>query len=279
MFETLEAMAARPAPFSVGTATDLWADPHISKQMLTYHLDENLDLASRNTEFIAKSTDWIVDCFGLGEGKRVCDFGCGPGLYTTRFAETGAQVSGVDFSANSIEYAQKTAAEKGLTIDYVLSNYLDFEAESKFDLMTLIFDDICPLSPEQRATMFAKMGGLLADGGAILMDVLSLNHFESVSEKRSIEYVPDGGFWSVGSHFVFCHTFKYEDDFVTLDKYNIVEPGRIRNVYNWLQAFSPQSLAAEMEAQGLRIIETLGDVAGAPFDPDKTEFAVIAQAA
>ena len=150
MFEKLEAMAARPAPFSIGTAADLWADPHISKQMLDYHLNADLDLASRNAEFVAESADWIIDRFGLGKGKRVCDFGCGPGLYTTRFAEAGADVTGVDFSANSIDYANKTAAEKGLAIDYVLSNYLDFETDGKFDLMTLIFDDICPLSPSQR---------------------------------------------------------------------------------------------------------------------------------
>ncbi|MCG8510777.1 MAG: class I SAM-dependent methyltransferase [Rhodospirillales bacterium] len=279
MFEKLEAMAARPAPFSIGTAADLWADPHISKQMLDYHLSEDLDLASRNAEFVAKSADWIIDRFGLGKGKRVCDFGCGPGLYTTRFAEAGADVTGVDFSANSIDYANKIAAEKGLAIDYVLSNYLDFETDGKFDLMTLIFDDICPLSPNQRAVMFAKMRGLLADGGAILLDVLSLNHFESVAEKRSIEYVPDGGFWAAGPHFVLCHSFKYQDDFVTLDKYNIVEPDRVRDVYNWLQAFSPQTLAAEMEAQGLRVAEALGDVAGAPFDATKIEFAVVARAA
>jgi cyclopropane fatty-acyl-phospholipid synthase-like methyltransferase len=277
MFEDLKTMAARPAPFAIGSAADLWADDHISKQMLDYHLNEDLDLASRNAEFIAKSTDWIAGRFDLGPGKRVCDFGCGPGLYTTRFAETGAAVTGVDFSANSIEYARRTAAEADLDIDYVLSDYLAYETDGKFDLITLIFDDLCPLSPAQRATMFAKIRDLLADGGSVLLDVLSLAFFEGVAEKRTIEYAADGGFWAAGPHFVFCHSFKYEDVHVTLDKYNIVEADRTRDVYNWLQTFSPDSLAADMQTQGLRVIETLGDVAGAPYDAAKPEFAVIAE--
>ena len=43
---------------------------------------------------------------------------CGPGLYSELFAESGYQVTGVDFSKRSIDYAQRDLHEK--TVAYFL---------------------------------------------------------------------------------------------------------------------------------------------------------------
>ncbi len=82
MFEQLEMMDIRPQPFEFYNAADLWTDEHTSKQMLKFHLDEKLDVSSRNIAFIDQSVDWIVSRFNIGAGKTIADFGCGPGLYT-----------------------------------------------------------------------------------------------------------------------------------------------------------------------------------------------------
>ena len=50
MFEELERINERPEPFQYYTASDLWADEHTSKQMLSFHLNEAIDVSSRNTE-------------------------------------------------------------------------------------------------------------------------------------------------------------------------------------------------------------------------------------
>ena len=111
MFSKLEEINARPKPFEFYTADDLWTDDHTSKKMLEYHLNESIDLSSRNKAFIDQSVKWIMSYFGINEHTRIADFGCGPGLYTTRFARAGASVIGIDFSARSIQYARE-AAEK-----------------------------------------------------------------------------------------------------------------------------------------------------------------------
>jgi len=117
MFEQLEEINSRPAPFSVNTTDVLWTDRHTSARMLSFHLDPKLDLSSRNHAFIDRSASWITSRFGLVEGVRVADFGCGPGLYTTRLARTGARVTGIDFSERSIGHARAAAREAGLSID------------------------------------------------------------------------------------------------------------------------------------------------------------------
>jgi 2-polyprenyl-3-methyl-5-hydroxy-6-metoxy-1,4-benzoquinol methylase len=54
--------------------------------MLQYHLNDDIEASSRNSAFIEKSCNWIADHFNI-KGKKVIDFGCGPGLYATRLAQ------------------------------------------------------------------------------------------------------------------------------------------------------------------------------------------------
>ena len=119
MFNELKEINLRPKPFQFYTADALWTDEHTSQKMLEYHLDESVDLSSRNKEFIERSVKWIVSHFGIDTHTAIADFGCGPGLYTTPFAEHGADVTGIDFSERSIRYAKETAKRKALDIDYV----------------------------------------------------------------------------------------------------------------------------------------------------------------
>ncbi|WP_320175609.1 class I SAM-dependent methyltransferase [Maridesulfovibrio sp.] len=275
MFKELMYINSRPLPFEFYTASDLWTDEHIAKQMLNYHLHPNIDAASRNSSFIAKSSEWIINHFGLTEGKKVADFGCGPGLYTTAFAKAGADVTGIDFSANSLAYAREVARNNDVEINYVNTNYLDFTADNHFDLITMIMCDFCALSPEQRKTMLRKFYALLKPRGSILLDVYSFNAFNKLSEKRVFEPNLMDGFWAEEHYYGFLNTFKYEQKKVMLDKYVIIQQSKVRMIYNWLQYFSPADLEAEIAACGFTGIELLGDVAGSKYQNESNEFAVI----
>ena len=87
MFEELEKINTRPEPFEFYTASDLWTDEHMSKQMLSFHLNEETDVSSRNAAFIDRSIESISLNFNIGAWKKIADFGCGPGLYAARLAK------------------------------------------------------------------------------------------------------------------------------------------------------------------------------------------------
>ena len=152
MFEELEIINTRPEPFEFYTAKDLWTDDYTSEQMLRYHLNDDVDLSSRNAAFIDRSVDWIVSYFKVGAGFRIADFGCGPGLYTNRLAQRKAEVTGIDFSIRSIQYAREDAAKKGLSVHYEHQDYLEFKTEKRFHLILMIMLDFCVLDPSQRKT-------------------------------------------------------------------------------------------------------------------------------
>ncbi|MHC4858075.1 MAG: class I SAM-dependent methyltransferase [Planctomycetota bacterium] len=186
MFEELKKINERPKPFEFYTASDLWTDEYISKQMLSYHLNEAVDLSSRNSEFIHRSVEWIGSHFNI-ETKRIADFGCGPGLYTTKLVQRKANVVGIDFSKRSIEYAQDVASKEGLSIQYVNQNYLEYETDEQFDLILMIMCDFCALSPSQRNTMLTKFYKMLSPDGSVLLDVYSLVAFHEREEAAIYE--------------------------------------------------------------------------------------------
>jgi SAM-dependent methyltransferase len=277
IFDKLEEINSRPEPFEFYTAEGLWTDEHTSEQMLAYHLNDDIDVSSRRGEFIDRSVDWIASRFCVGSGTRIGDFGCGPGLYANRLAKLGARVTGIDFSKRSIEHAGGVAADKGLTVEYVNQNYLDFETQDRFDLILMIMCDFCALSPSQRMVMLTKFYSQLLLGGSVLLDVYSMNAFNRRKEATSYGVNLLDGFWSTERYYGFLSTFKYDDAKVVLDKYTIVEAERTRTVYNWLQYFSPETLRSEFEKAGFTHQELYADVAGTPFDGTASEFAVVAE--
>jgi len=277
MLEFLREVNRRPLPFAESTVRELWTDAHTSQQMLDYHLNPTVDAASRNHEFVGRSVDWIVSHFGLGGRSKVADFGCGPGLYATRLATAGVNVTGIDFSANSLRYASETAVKQGLEINFIEADYLDFETDDSFDLIIMVMCDFCALSPDMRSVLLRKFHSMLSDGAAVLLDVYSTRMFDSREE--STIYAPNlmDGFWSRDEYHGFQNTFKYDEERLLLDKYTIVERDCIRYVYNWLQCFTPTQVKEEFASCGLSVIEQWGDVAGGGYDSDGSEFAVVAK--
>lgn len=275
MYQKLEGINTRPLPFQYYTAAELWTDEYTSRKMLEYHLDENINVSSRKKGFIENSVAWIVSYFGIDNNSTICDFGCGPGLYTTRFAEKGAKVTGIDFSDRSIGYAGKIAKEKGLDVEYVNQNYLLYDTEKRFDLITMIMCDYCALSPEQRGKLIQIFYKLLKPDGSILLDVYTLEAFKKRKEQALYEINLLNGFWSPKKYYGFLNTFKYEEQKVVLDKYTIIEEDRNRIVYNWLQYFSTELLKEELRNKKFEVQNLYSDVSGSPYDLQSEEMAVV----
>jgi SAM-dependent methyltransferase len=269
----------RPPPFSVYTTDALWTDPHISRRMLNFHLDAGIDVASRRISFIDESVRWLTRYFGLSARKRVADFGCGPGLYTSRLAQSGAAVTGIDFSPGSIAYAKQQAESSGQAIAYYEADYLAYQLTGQFDLVIMIMCDFCALGPERRSQLLRKFRDVLADGGKVVFDVYSLAAFGHKEESLAFEPNLMSGFWSASPYFGFQASFRYDAERASLDKYTIVEEQQQRQIYNWLQYFSLESLEKELQMNGLEIESAFGDVAGAPWDAGLSEFAVVARRA
>lgn len=278
MYKELKKLNHKPKAFEFYTADSLWTDPYRAEQMLSYHLNSDIEAASRNSGFIDDSVSWMIKYFKLDAKSQVGDFGCGPGLYTSRFAQQKIGITGIDFSKNSIDYAQKYAKDNNLNVAYINQNYLKYSEQERYDLVIMIMCDFCALSPSQREQLLGNFYNSLKDGGRLILDVYSIAGFVAKQESAYYERNQLFGFWSKDDYFAFVNTFKYEDEKVSLDKYTIFQQnGEVNTVYNWLQYFSVETLTTELEQAGFSVIDVVGDVAGSAYSQANTEFAIIVE--
>ena len=275
MYELLQDISRRPEPFSRYTAMELWTRPHLARQMLIFHLNQETELASRRFETIDQIVNWIDSQLGLS-GRRICDLGCGPGLYTQRFAARGADVTGVDFSPHSLEYARLKAVEDMQSILYLEADYLSDELPDDFDIVTLIYTDYSVLSPSQRVRLLGRIGKMLKPGGHLVMDVAGMGSFEAKEECTLIENKLMHGFWAEGDYVGIQRSFIYRDECLSVDRYVIVEPTETWQVFNWFQYFTPGRLQKELCVAGFHVEQMSGGLKGEPLDTNGDYIGVIA---
>lgn len=272
MYDLLHDLSRRPKPFSRYTAKELWTRPHLARQMLNYHLSQETELASRPVETIDRVVSWIDAQMDLCE-KRVCDLGCGPGLYAQRFADRGAEVTGVDFSAHSLDYAKTQAKQP---IRYLEADYLSDDLPAEFDIVTLIYYDLCALSPTQRTNLLGRIRQMLNPGVQLAMDVAGMGSFKQKEESIILEDRLMGGFWSATDYVGIQRSLVYPKERLSLDRYLIVEPKETWQIFNWFQYFTPQSIEVELMDAGFRVDLMAGDLSGEPLKKDGDFIGVIA---
>jgi len=261
--EQLHRLQEKPPPYTPGEPR-FWNDPYISQQMLAAHLDPNSDRASRRPEIIDRCVAWIVQELGLHPGDAILDLGCGPGLYTSRLAKLGLDVTGVDFSRTSIDYAIQSAKVHKLKINYRFQDYLTLTDESQFEVALLIYGDFCPLSPDQRRTLLANIHRALKPQGIFILDVSRYNP-EKTDSSSTNWYSSLGGFWRPEPHLVLEQSFNYPDLALHLDQYNVIEQTGDLSIYRvWRQEYTITSITSELMSGGFEVLSTWGDLTGLP---------------
>jgi len=261
MYTELQEYLRRPALYE-RTAEKLWTDPHIATQMLKAHLDPNIDAASYKHKFIDRSVDWILT-LTLPENACLLDIGCGPGLYTKRFAERGLRVTGLDFSENSLNYAR---AHDGRS-EYILGDYLAMEFDGVFDIVTLIMCDYGALIPDERYDLLRRVYRALKPGGLFVFDVTTPLIDRGKSDGSQWEVNPNGGFMSPNPH-ICLHADYYHSETAAGRRTVVIEEENVRCYNLWNCYFTRQSLLDEVAPSGFTAAGFNGDVAGAPYSDE-----------
>ncbi|KAA3624003.1 MAG: class I SAM-dependent methyltransferase [Bacteroidetes bacterium] len=253
-------LTEKPNLYEKGTSF-MWTDPHISKQLLQVHLNPDIDLASRKKSTIEKTAEWILETQQNDEKLSVLDLGCGPGLYTEFFAKKGHKVTGIDISKNSIDYASKSAKDKGLNIDYQHASYLDVDlGQENFDLVVLIYTDLGVLFPTDREKLLANIFKALKKGGVFIFDVLKDIGLKDKLSPKSWE-ASKSGFWKETPYLALSESFLYEKEKVILFQHTIIEPNEDIETYRfWTHFFSQKDISAMLKQQNFSNIKFREDI-------------------
>ncbi len=128
--------------------------------------------------------------------KEGLDIGCGGGWFTRAFTRAGYQMTGLDNSAEMLNYAQAQAAKEGVRGEYLLGDITKFRSPKKFDFATAINDCINYIPKNKLETAFKKVAASLKKGGIFLFDISSKRKFceklantVSVDDREEVTYL------------------------------------------------------------------------------------------
>ena len=262
---------ARPLPYEEGAP--LWTDPHIARQMLAAHLSPDTDAASFRPETVAAICGFLPTAMGLSAGARIVDLGCGPGLYCQRLAARGYEMTGVDWSENSIRYARELCA--GLSATFRRASYLEPFGAAEFDAALLIYEDFGVLSPESRKTLLRNVRWALKPGGVFALDVSSRAAFEKrQAEAAQTWEAAERGFWRPHPHVALTQTHFYPDIPASCDLHAVLDEEA--TVYRvWQTYYTKESFKAELRAGGFETVDVFSSLKGDAHADDAPVIAAI----
>jgi SAM-dependent methyltransferase len=242
-----------PEPFADGRQIP-WNDPGFSQRMLSIHLDESHDLASRRAEKRRRIIDELIALTELKSRDRVLDLGCGPGLYCHELAQRSLQVEGWDYAPAAIEYARQRAEAAGLEIHYVRDDYRNLDAVERFNLVTLVYGDLNVFRQTDADALLRRVHRALVRGGHFFADVTSPSAHPANEVKRRFDYQLSG-LWSDEPYLELYESHPVRSDGLRWERYVIIEgySARARVFTTWSQEYTRESITALIEGAGLTV--------------------------
>jgi SAM-dependent methyltransferase len=117
----------------------------------------------------------LIDVAAGGmNGKRVLDIGCGTGILSVKLAKQGAEVTGVDLSAEMLAVATTRAQALSLPVEFIEQPMQQLSGFTGYDVAVIAIDSLNYLQErEEVLSTFRQIHSALAVGGKLLFDVHS----------------------------------------------------------------------------------------------------------
>ena len=232
------------------TTTDLpWGDPAFSERMLSEHLDQSHDLASRRLAVVEQQVEWLVERLGLTAGDRVLDLACGPGLYAAELGRRGVVVTGLDVSPAAICEARARCA--GLPCGFTCADMRSIDlADGCFDVALILFGQLAVQSPSDVEALLVRIRAALTRRGRLVVEVVDATVLDRSSTTAWWTGVND--LWGTGEHLV-LHEHGWDGAAeAVVDRHHVVDlaTGRVEVFGVSERAYPPERLAMVLAAAG-----------------------------
>ena len=167
---------------------EAFLDPTMSYSAAWFGDSRPVGTATGLEEAQLRKIDGVLDYAGVTEGTRLLEIGTGWGALAIRAAQRGAQVTTVTISAEQLTFAAKRVAEAGLSkrVDLRLQDYREVEGE--FDAIVSV-EMIEAVGEAYWPTYFATIDRLLAPGGKVCIQAITMAHERVLATRRSFGWI------------------------------------------------------------------------------------------
>lgn len=166
----------------------------------------------RLAETFAPIHDRVVGFLAIEPGARVLDVACGTGGVALRAARAGAEVVGIDISADQLAKARRAAAAQGLEIRFDEGDCQELPyGDARFDAVASAFGAI--FAPDHRRTA-AELARVCRPGGRLALTAWPKDAWSEVHARagRTFSHEADAREWSQEEHVreLFGESFEVE---------------------------------------------------------------------
>ncbi len=233
-----------------------WNDPDFSQRMLEVHLDQSTGLASRPFAKIDQHVEFIHREVLLGKPSRILDLGCGPGFYAHRLTSLGHEVTGIDFSPASIEFARSHGGGRFMQDDLLTASYGE-----GWDLVTFLFGEPNTFAPSDLKLIVVKAHKALNPGGVLLMEVTKHEAVRAMGDQSPTWDASPGGLFHPGPHLWLQESRWDEGAQAAKSRWHIVAEGEAPNSFgcttqSWTEE-QMRDLLGQAGFQGIQIYPSM----------------------
>jgi cyclopropane-fatty-acyl-phospholipid synthase len=167
---------------------EAFLDPTMSYSAAWFDESGSAATATKLEEAQRRKIDGVLDYAGVGPGTRLLEIGTGWGALAIQAAQRGAHVTSVTISAEQLAFATERVAEAGVSdrVDLRLQDYR--EVDGQFDAIVSV-EMVEAVGEEYWPTYFATLDRLLAPGGKVSIQAITMAHERVLATRRSFSWI------------------------------------------------------------------------------------------
>jgi cyclopropane-fatty-acyl-phospholipid synthase len=172
-------------------SNDLFAaflDPTMSYSSAWFDDSEPVEVATRLEEAQLRKIDGILDLADVRAGTRMLEIGSGWGSLAIRAAQRGARVTTITLSREQARLARERVGAAGLAglVEVRVQDYR--EADGEYDAIVSV-EMIEAVGEAYWPAYFAVLDRLLAPGGKIAIQAITMAHERFLATRRSFSWI------------------------------------------------------------------------------------------
>lgn len=198
----------------------------------------------------------IIHSFSLNDKDRLLDLACGKGRHSMAFAKHGIDVTGIDLSKNSIEYASQF--EQDNLHFYVHDMRVSFRS-NYYDMVCNLFTSFGYFKSSHDNTLAARsITQGVKKGGIVLIDFVNRNYaIKQIESKLSETVFHDDVQFNIKRSYTDSHFLKH---------IQITDGDKEFQFKESLSSFTKQEMTALFQSVGLKEVACYGSYQLEPYN-------------
>lgn len=124
-----------------------------------------------------KEIEFIEKEMMLNKSMKILDLACGYGRHTTKLAEKGYKITGIDNNIEFLKLAKEDSQKKNLKIKYIHKDMRTINYKEKFDIVLLLFITFGYFSDEENLNILKNISNALNINGMLCFDIFNRDVF------------------------------------------------------------------------------------------------------